>query len=670
MGDCSLLKRRIFFLARLLLVTNQTRNGSYHIFYQCRPFNVTASSMSLCSAVTTNFSYFEDYHNWTSPVTIAPSQLYDLGGVLGGTVMKDGWDEKTTLIYTSLYFSNSSSQQEPMGSIQTQSLAYTEDEGSTWTKLNFGENGNPILYKLPGQNVTSFRDPYVFECPFFHDFYTNSRNSHRSLERNKADGKKFLMLSGEIESGQNDASSGPRIFIYQQTEENDVSNWTDRGTLLELPPQYNASSPWSASYGTSFQLSSITRLGKDGKAKGDDREHELNIIIASTNLLNNQTQKKSWATWNAVNYRKDYKKGEIKASIQYSGLLDWGKAFDFTTFSADKNRQITVGWCPDDDTNNVLALQRGYSGVSTLFREIFVKIIKNVDSFSPELEMEGGSWKVQDEQDGLTSVITLGQKVLPETIELYRNNSIISTPEDRILEPGALVEPNSLPDNMDGDSIISLVPFEKQPKQSYYAIKAQLDFYGTQQWTINSTIDRGEMIRGGFRVLAGSQEWTDIYYDPPTESLVVNRTRSSVIESYGNSTEVAKHRLWPIIDPISRTTRLESLNLSIFIDNSIVEIYANDQTALTTRVYPWLQSSTGVSFFVQAPRSNLQGKQIIRATPKESVSHFAPQSVKFSRVELWEGLINAWPKRPNDTYLPIVGGSNQTNFPYKNISQV
>ena len=44
----------------------------------------------------------------------------------------------------------------------------------------------------------------------------------------------------------------------------------------------------------------------------------------------------------------------------------------------------------------------------------------------------------------------------------------------------------------------------------------------------------------------------------------------------------------------------EDVNLSIFVDRSIVEIFAMDgRAALTGRVYPSLESSTKVGVFVQ-----------------------------------------------------------------------
>jgi len=63
-------------------------------------------------------------------------------------------------------------------------------------------------------------------------------------------------------------------------------------------------------------------------------------------------------------------------------------------------------------------------------------------------------------------------------------------------------------------------------------------------------------------------------------------------------------------------------------------VYANDVTVLTTRVYPWLSASKNAGFFVRS---------------SSSFNGIANGSVRYSGVEVWDGLVNAWPKRPNDT---------------------
>ena len=58
-------------------------------------------------------------------------------------------------------------------------------------------------------------------------------------------------------------------------------------------------------------------------------------------------------------------------------------------------------------------------------------------------------------------------------------------------------------------------------------------------------------------------------------------------------TEYGKLRLWDIVS--GNVTRPQTLNLTAIVDNSIVEVFANDQLAITTRIYPWYANSTSVA---------------------------------------------------------------------------
>lgn len=51
------------------------------------------------------------------------------------------------------------------------------------------------------------------------------------------------------------------------------------------------------------------------------------------------------------------------------------------------------------------------------------------------------------------------------------------------------------------------------------------------------------------------------------------------VSTDGNATETGKLKLWPIVGEETLT-----LNLTVFVDNSVVEIFANDELAITTRV--------------------------------------------------------------------------------------
>jgi beta-fructofuranosidase len=94
-------------------------------------------------------------------------------------------------------------------------------------------------------------------------------------------------------------------------------------------------------------------------------------------------------------------------------------------------------------------------------------------------------------------------------------------------------------------------------------------------------------------VLQSGDEETLIQYDPQEESIVIDRSRSSLDGAYNNATESGPMPLF-LINEKGKENKLEALRLHIYIDNSIIEVYANDRFALSTRVYP-TQDGTGMS---------------------------------------------------------------------------
>lgn len=159
----------------------------------------------------------------------------------------------------------------------------------------------------------------------------------------------------------------------------------------------------------------------------------------------------------------------------------------------------------EDDESLVLAKQRGYQGSFTLFRDLFVKVIPNVDPATAALN-ETTSWTTRKEKDGSTSVVTLGQKIVPETLAAYRSESHVSYPSARKLNGTA-----------------GYVPFKTQPSGRHYAV--------TGSFTLSGGPAAPQV---GFRVLASDEEWTDIYYDPRNETLIVARNHSSLVTSCGS----------------------------------------------------------------------------------------------------------------------------------------
>jgi beta-fructofuranosidase len=68
-------------------------------------------------------------------------------GVFDGSIIKNGWNGFPTTIYASTFTGPLGAVSDPaeMEGTETQSIAYTENGGKSWIKLNFGSNGNPVI---------------------------------------------------------------------------------------------------------------------------------------------------------------------------------------------------------------------------------------------------------------------------------------------------------------------------------------------------------------------------------------------------------------------------------------------------------------------------------------------------------------------------------------------
>lgn len=129
------------------------QNGKYHLFFQHYPEDNVWGPMHWGHATS------EDLVDWEhQPIALYPDSL---GFIFSGSAVIDkentaGFGENAMVaIFT---YHNPNMEQEGREDFQYQGIAYSLDEGKTWTKYS----GNPVL---PNPGVRDFRDPKVFRDP-------------------------------------------------------------------------------------------------------------------------------------------------------------------------------------------------------------------------------------------------------------------------------------------------------------------------------------------------------------------------------------------------------------------------------------------------------------------------------------------------------------------------
>lgn len=127
-------------------------NNTYHLFYQYYPDSTVWGPMHWGHATSTDLVHWEHH-----PIALYPDSL---GYIFSGSAVADGAntsgfgkDGKVPLVAIFTHHDPKRAK-EHRADVQNQSLAYSLDEGKTWTKYE----GNPVL-KNPG--IKDFRDPKV-----------------------------------------------------------------------------------------------------------------------------------------------------------------------------------------------------------------------------------------------------------------------------------------------------------------------------------------------------------------------------------------------------------------------------------------------------------------------------------------------------------------------------
>lgn len=97
-----------------------------------------------------------------------------------------------------------------------------------------------------------------------------------------------------------------------------------------------------------------------------------------------------------------------------------------------------------------------------------------------------------------------------------------------------------------------------------------------------------------------AEEETTISYEASTGDVVLNATRSSLNPAAGGGTYRA---------PLNLRAG-EDLRLAVFLDASIVEVFANGRACLTGRTYPTRTDSTGLGVFAAGSRARVKSLDI------------------------------------------------------------
>uniref|UniRef100_V5EXI9 Glycosyl hydrolase family 32 C-terminal domain-containing protein n=2 Tax=Kalmanozyma brasiliensis (strain GHG001) TaxID=1365824 RepID=V5EXI9_KALBG len=635
--------------------------------------NASLSTSAFSGSTTKDFVQYEDLSGWQNPVQMGPGNEVDYIADFDGSVVASGYKGLPTLIWTAVKGLPISWTIPYVDGYESQGLAYSQNQGKTWIKLDGGANV-PVIPRPPykGGVVTGFRDPYIF------------RNAQFDSLLNVSSGEPmhYVTLSSGLHPAQpglpgvSFEQAGPRVWLYKQSEPGNWLNWTFAGPLLRSTINdtfVTKGSGWAAtdySDGNNYECSQITNLDFDG----DSSYEGTGLAYASYGAESNHTlmlyrlghwDENAGIETTPVNASLadgvvGAKQG-VEMQTALEGVLDWGLAYACTGLrdgASSPARRIVYCWIKEAfATQDATKFVTQYISSLTLPRELYVKRVDGV--VNDELVRENASWAILDpsSSSNITTIpltqfagstaanrstvdlVMLGIKPAAE-LSAFRTNA-----NDSYHHPALTLQPQDFNDNASciaslnpelrtitaGDNATLIhelfIPLPRHPSSRHYELSTTITFPLSS--LRNDTAD----FAAGISLLrtpqsSSTSEDVAVVYQPRNESVIVQKRTALGASSVLTTPEVGKLRLW------NTTAGLEKLHLRLFVDGSALEVYINDRFVLTTRAYYWFADATRVGFVYQMPHnSTMRGEE---------------WKVKFENTTWWEGLTEAYPNRPTD----------------------
>ncbi|KAJ5219521.1 CAZyme family GH32 [Penicillium chermesinum] len=565
--------------------------------------------------------------------SIVPGGPNDPVAVFDGSVIPSGVDGKPTLLYTAVSHLPIHWTLPYVRGSEAQALAVTYDGGKNFTKLPIP----PVIPEPPaGLNVTGFRDPFVFQ------------NAQLDESLGNAEGTWYTIVSGGLHD------VGPGMFLYQNLNP-DYEQWQYLGEWFHEPANSTwGNGDWSKVFGYNWETSNAFGLDREGYSYTGSLF--MTIAVESSYVPIQPSVSSLHAQLWAAGGLSTEQGGNVTFIPNMVGVFDWGlasyaaagkflpKSSQASIGSGAPDRYISYVWLTGDVFGGVVgfpAAQQGWQNTLLLPRELYIKTIPNV--VNNDLVQEIGSWRVAADATSTGRCVeleTLGIDIARETYNAMTAAPSFTEP-DRTLTSGGII------------------PFRRSPETRFFVLSAVITLPA-----------RAPTLQTGFQILASELESTTIYYQFSNESIMINRynTSAAALTTTGidESPESGRLRLFDVMDncgahgghgghkcgrgnsdsqlgngfidckpdhmskPDSNKTQLsgsgeeyiEPLNLTIVVDNSVLEVYANSRFVLSTWVRPWYENSTEIRFF-----QNGEGQ------------------ASFSNIRIADGLYDAYPDR-------------------------
>ena len=552
------------------------RTGLYHISFQWNPNGPDWGD--ICWGTATS----PDLVHWDLQATpiLEPGTEYDCEGVFTGCIIpsnKQSTEEEglpanvLTVAYTSVNELPIHHTLPHVRGSESLSLARSFDAGKTWQK----DRNTLILPHEPnGLNVTGWRDPFV--APW-----------GRMSELLSLDPEETLF--GVVSGGIRDIT--PTTFLYAINRQ-DVSSWKYIGPLVDVGCNARLSR-WSGDLGKNWEVVNFMTLKDE-----EDKAFEQHFLLMGTEgCLPSSVGPSTGKGISRPERGQLWMSGALRRNEEIStaspvtmapsavGYLDYGCLYAANSFRDPvSDKQIVWGWITEDDLCDELRHAQGWSGLLSLPRELRVQTLNYVIRARASALHEITSIEVeQQEQVGmvgtsatLSTILTLASEPVERVVDSLRN--------------GANVRCSTLDKS-------PLETLQENSKVGYSEEELQ-----TATWELCCSIKVSPTCRNTGLVLAHSPDLfssTTLAFSPYEETFSIQRPcfpGPGSGELINSKPEHAAHTLFTSQDPKTGLEEEETLDIRVWRDNSVLEVFVNGRTAISTRIYG-AEASFGLFFF-------------------------------------------------------------------------